>query len=307
MALVIVLLTIVGTLSLWLVAPEFSRQVTELLQRLPEALDHLRSRLQRYRFTRMVLNELPASSQLIENLPLLLAHARGLVFTTVSVLIQAIVVVFLGLYIAAEPRLYREGVLHLVPIHRRTRAREILQTIAYTLRWWLIGQAITMVVIGTVTGLGLWLIGIPLALMLGVLAGLFNFIPNFGPLISLIPAMLLALTISPAKAFWVLMLYIVAQSFEGYLLTPMVQRRAILLPPALTISVQVLMGWLVGALGVMFAAPLTAVLMVFVKMAYVEDKLRDRIGVPGEQQARDKVSRTQPRHERPESNEPPPT
>ena len=119
-------------------------------------------------------------------------------------------------------------------------------------------------------------------LFLGLLAARFNFIPNFGPLISGVPAFLLALADSPTKALWVVALYIFAQSLEGYVLTPLVQRRAVELPPALLILFQVLAGLLLGGLGVVLAAPLLAVIVVAVKMLYVEDVLGDDAHVPGD-------------------------
>jgi predicted PurR-regulated permease PerM len=148
-----------------------------------------------------------------------------------------------------------------------------------------------MIVIGVLIGAGLWLIGVPLWFLLGLLAALFNFIPNFGPFVSYIPSVLLALAIGPSAAIWVTVLFIVAQSFEGYLLTPLVQRKAVLLPPALTITTQVLLGILVGILGVMLAAPLTAAVLVVVKMLYVEEVLGDEMHTPDEKMPRSELPR----------------
>jgi predicted PurR-regulated permease PerM len=171
-------------------------------------------------------------------------------------------------------------VVGLFPPRRRNRMTEVMLEMCATLRFWMLGQLVPMIVIGTITWLGLWWIGVPMAATLGILAGLFNFIPNFGPLVSLIPAMLLAMTDSPEKALWVVGLYVVAQTLEGYVLSPLVQKKMVLLPPALTISVQVLLGVLVGAIGVALAAPLTAVGLVLVKMLYVEDVLHEPAELP---------------------------
>ncbi len=130
-----------------------------------------------------------------------------------------------------------------------------------------------MVVNGILTAIGLWFLGIPMALSLALLAGVLNFIPNFGPLIAGIPAVLIALTISPQAALFVGLLYIVVQSVDGYVFTPLVNRRSVELPPALTISAQVILGVLVGGMGVVLAGPLTAMLIVIVRMLYVEDTL----------------------------------
>ena len=140
-----------------------------------------------------------------------------------------------GAGFAFDPTQYVRGALRLVPPGYRVRAGEVLGAIGYTLKWWLIGQGVTMLVIATATWLGLLVLGVPLALVLGVIAGLFNFIPNFGPLFSMVPATLLALTVSPGTALGVIILFIVLQNLEGNLLTPLIQRKAVDLPPALGI------------------------------------------------------------------------
>src|SRR6185295_16753182 len=123
--------------------------------------------------------------------------------------------------------------------------------------------------------------GVPLWLPLGLLAALLNFIPNFGPVIAAVPAVLIALADNPAKAAWVVALSVAAQNLEGYLITPLVQRRAVEMPPALTILSQVLMGLLLGPLGVILAAPMTAAAIVVLKMLYVEDTLGTPVDVVG--------------------------
>jgi predicted PurR-regulated permease PerM len=133
-----------------------------------------------------------------------------------------------------------------------------------------------MAVIGVLTTLGLWIIGIDLAMILGLIAGVLSFIPNIGPIIALIPAILIALISGPDKVIYVMLLYGGVQGIETYMLTPVLQQRMVDLPPALTISMQVLLGVLAGAVGVIVATPITAALMVMGKMWYVEDLLGDR-------------------------------
>lgn len=209
-------------------------------------------------------------------------RATRLANSILSGLLALLVVVVTGIYLAASPRMYVTGLVMLAPHARRERYRQVLGRLAQTLRWWMVAQLIPMAAIGVLTMIGLKLIGIELWLILGLLAALLNFIPNFGPLISGTPAFLLALAQSPTKAMWVVVLYIVVQSLEGYILTPLVQRRAVQLPPALLILFQVLAGLLLGALGVVLAAPLLGVIVVAVKMLYVEDVLGDKAHVPGE-------------------------
>lgn len=200
---------------------------------------------------------------------------RTLVGSVMNGLVSLVVVSVVGIYIAASPMTYCVGIVRLTPKRYRERAAQTIAATVYTLRHWLIAQGITMVVVGVVTGAGLYFIGIKLWLLFGVLAALFNFVPNFGPLISYLPAVLMAWSDDPSKVLWVTILYLVAQMLEGYVLTPLVQRRAVDTPPAMLIVAQVLMGVLAGPIGVMLAAPLAAIGLVIVRMLYVEDALDD--------------------------------
>ncbi|HZU36547.1 MAG TPA: AI-2E family transporter, partial [Gemmataceae bacterium] len=198
-------------------------------------------------------------------------------------LIGVLVIVFVGIFGAAEPRLYRAGVLHLVPAKHRPRAGEAVDAVMFNLRWWLLGQVFLMIVIGISTAVGLWIIGVPLALTLGIIAGIFEMIPYAGPWLSAVPALLLALLISPWHVIGVAVLYLCLHLLEGYVLLPLVQRQSVLLPPALTLVMQVLLGELLGFMGLFVAAPLTVAGVVLLKMLYVEDTLGDEhVDVPGE-------------------------
>jgi predicted PurR-regulated permease PerM len=136
-----------------------------------------------------------------------------------------------------------------------------------------------MSLVGILTALGLWLLGVPLALILGLIAALLEFVPYIGTILSAVPAILLALLQGPMQALWVVLLYFVIQSIESYLLTPLVQQRVVSLPPALVLAAQVLMGVLFGAWGIILATPLTAALLVLVQMLYIEDILGDPVKV----------------------------
>lgn len=185
-----------------------------------------------------------------------------------------LLVVIVGIYLASQPEFYVEGFLKLFPAAERPRLRDVLYHVGRTLLWWMIGQLVPMLAIGILTGAGLYFIGVPMWLPLAILAALLNFIPNFGPIIAAIPALLLALASDqPTDVLWVAGLYVAAQNLEGYLIMPLVQRRAVKLPPALTILSQVLLGLLLGPLGLVLAAPLTAALLVVIKTLYVEDTL----------------------------------
>jgi predicted PurR-regulated permease PerM len=123
----------------------------------------------------------------------------------------------------------------------------------------------------------LWANGVPLAPTLGVIAGVLNFIPNFGPIIAAVPAILIALMKGPGLALYTGGVYLVVQMVDGYILTPLVDRRSVELPPVLTISAQLLLGVLFGFVGLLVASPLTATGMILVKMLYIEDVLGDHV------------------------------
>jgi predicted PurR-regulated permease PerM len=205
---------------------------------------------------------------------------QALSFASAAVggLTNLLIVLIVGLYLAVEPGVYLRGFLRLVPPRRRPRTREILLAVAHALRQWLLGQLLAMAVIGLASGLGLWLLGVPYAAVLGLVAALFAFVPNIGPILGLIPALLVAAGVSAWHPAYVLALYAAIQTLESYLLTPVIQRRAVDLPPGLLIVVQVAMGLAAGVLGLLLATPLAAAAMVVVRMAYVEDVLGDREG-----------------------------
>ncbi len=299
LAIVLVVL-FVGLSGFWyLAASSVTQQLSELSTSIGPAWENFKDRAQQTSLGRMALDRFGATSQpttapttgpaaadgpptsSVGGLSSAMIGRFGGFLTTLMDLFAALVVVlFTGLFLAFDPKQYVRGMIRLVPPRYRMRAGEVLGAMGYTLKWWLIGQGITMTVIAAATWIGLALLGVRLAFILGVLAGLFNFIPNFGPLIAMVPATLLALTDSPGKAMAVVILFIVLQNIEGNLLTPMIQRKSVDLPPAIGIIAQILLGILVGAVGLMLAWPLAAVVVLGVKMLYVEDVLGDELPTP---------------------------
>lgn len=187
----------------------------------------------------------------------------------------AAVIFFVGLYVAFDPNLYTTGLVKLVPRDRRNRATEMLGRLRWVLERWLIGRLFSMCVIGICTAIVLAVLGVPLPITLGVLAALLTFIPNIGPILAAVPQALLALKAGPNTVYWVILFNIVLQGLESYLLTPMIQRYEVDLPPALTITVQLIFAATIGVIGVMTAAPLTAGAMVVIQMLYIRDRLGD--------------------------------
>lgn len=191
--------------------------------------------------------------------------------STFAILAGLVLVIFLAIYVAADPVTYRRGIMHLFPKKSRRRAEEVLGAIATVLRKWLVTQLIAMLVIGTVTTIVLYLMDVPAALPLGIIAGLFEFIPNIGPILSAIPAVAMGFVDSPEKAFWVAIAYWAIQFLENQLLIPLLMQEGVDLPPALTLLAQAVLALLFGFLGLFVAVPLVAAGMVAVRMLYVED------------------------------------
>lgn len=199
-----------------------------------------------------------------------------------SGLADLLVVIFAGIYLATQPNFYRTGAIKLVPPLRREIVAEAMEESERALRLWLKGQALAMVVVGLLTGFGLWLLGMPSAFTLGLLAGVLEFIPFAGPIIAAVPAILLALAVSPELTLWVVLLYVAVQQFEGNLLTPLVQQYAVDLPGAVLLFSLIGFGSLFGTLGIILAAPLAVVTMVLVKRFYIIGALDTPTPIPGE-------------------------
>ena len=271
-----------------LAGPRLAEQSGELAQRLPQATQQLRQQISsQYEWAGQLLQRAPKPGQMLSGSggSSLIGEVTSAVSTVVSALTNALIVLILGLYLAFHPRLYTHGSVRLVPKRRRERMREVISAIGHTLRWWLVGRGASMAVVGVLTGLGLFLVGVPLAFTLGIIAALFSFVPYIGPIAAAIPAILVALTASPTKALYVVAVYAAVQFLESYLITPLIQERAVSIPPALLISAQVIAGVLAGVLGVLLATPMAVVLVVIVQMLYVEDTLGDRVEVLGKGEA----------------------
>lgn len=193
--------------------------------------------------------------------------------------------VVIGIFLALQPELYRTGFLNLFPKARRKRLEEVLGELGYTLWWWLMGQLVTMASVGTLIGIGLACLGVPLAGTLGLMAAILSFIPSLGPLLSVIPAIMIGLTLSPMMGVWVCLLYLGVQILEANVITPLVQKKAISLPPAFVLGSELLMGLLLGGAGLAFATPLAAVILVLVNMLYIQDFLGELGSLPSQRGA----------------------
>lgn len=257
-------------------------QADRLADDLPRAIDRTRDYLAGREWGRQILEHAPTTGSVLGDNHRAVAASAGRFFaTTLGVVGNVVVVGFLGLYLAADPRLYTEGLLRLLPPTRRDRGREVVAAIGGQLRWWLIGRLAAMGAVGLMVGAGLWAIGLPEFLVLALLAAALDLVPYFGPIVAAVPAVLLGLPDGPATAGWVAGVYLLVQSVEGYILTPLIQQNTVELPPALTIAVIVLAGALFGVTAILVITPLTVAAMVALKMLYIEDQLGERAGCLG--------------------------
>jgi predicted PurR-regulated permease PerM len=199
--------------------------------------------------------------------------ATNAIFSLFGALGNFFVVFFIGIFFAAQPELYKAGVLSLVPGPRRPRVGEVISRMGDALRGWLVGQSISMAVIFLLTWLLLTLIGMPYALLLGLQAGLLAFIPTIGPAVAGVVIVLAGLADGPTMALWAFGVYLLIQGVESNVLTPMVQERTTSMPPILSLGVQIVFWALFGLLGMALAVPLTAALKVLVAELYIKDVL----------------------------------
>lgn len=280
-AIVVTALVAVVGASMWALASTVAAQTDALIESLPAAFARLEAEIAQYGLGRMLLERMPNMSQMMPDREDVLSRITGVLSTTLGMVTNVVIVLFVGFYLAMTPSTYINGFLRLWPRRARPRGREVFDALDVTLTRWLLGRIILMVANGALTVLGLWLLGVPLAITLGIIAGLLNFVPNLGPIIAAIPALLIALTQSPEQVLWVALLYLVLQGLDGYVFTPLVQQQTVELPPALLILFQLLLGVVVGALGVLLATPLLAVILVLVKMLYLESVLDQDVELRG--------------------------
>lgn len=264
---VVVTALVAGAVALTaLVGDEATRQLGALRQGLPEAMAGARNALGNSEIGRGLLRSLDAA--LREGVSA--SGAMRAATATFGLLTDLFLVLLIALYLSFSPRSYYRSTIALAPAIYRDDARLALQDSGKALRAWLVGQLVAMVSVGALTGIGLWLVGVPNALVLGVVAGLLEFVPILGPFIAAVPGVLLAFALGPTTALYAAAVYLIVQQLEGALITPLAQRWAVELPPALALLAVVVFGVLFGVPGVVFATPLTVVLMVLTRRFYLD-------------------------------------
>jgi predicted PurR-regulated permease PerM len=269
-------------LVVWAAGAPVGAQIGSLIERVPGALETLQEKLSTTEWGQRVLGALPEPGEGAFMTAGTLKGVGAAFSATTSVVVDFFIILIVGFYLAADPGLYVRGIVRFFPKDRRRRAREVSSAIARALRWWLVGRISSMVVVGGLTALGLWIAGVPLPLALGFIAGLLSFIPLLGPIFGAVPAILVALAESPSLVLYTVIVFAVVQILESYLVTPLIQQRAVSIPPALLLTAQIVLSVLFGAMGMLLATPIAVALIVLVQMVYIQDILGDRIKVLGE-------------------------
>jgi predicted PurR-regulated permease PerM len=265
------------------VGPKIAKQFVLLFKEIPEILYDIQITMQKSETGQMLWESASDPEKLLNGEG---SSVYGKVTGAFSIIsnfvIDIVVVFFLGIFLSINPGLYTENFIRLFPQEKRKRLSQVLSLSGRALRWWLVGRLASMLVVGILTIIGLYIIGLPLALSLGLVATFASFVPYIGPVVSAIPAIIIGLSQSPLMAVKVIIVYFVVQSLESYIITPMIQERAVSMPPALLLAMQILMGVVVGVTGVLLATPLAVVLIIFIQMLYVEDQLGDKIDILGD-------------------------
>jgi predicted PurR-regulated permease PerM len=248
------------------------RQFSALADRLPQTVEAAKSWLNETAFGRQVLTALDFNSGTTERLLEALPLAGGIL----GGLSEALLMIVVGIYLAADPPIYVNGMLRLVPPRRRMRVRHVLDAVGEALQKWLLGMTFDMLLLGVMTFIGMWLIGVPLPFALAVLSGVAVFVPYIGPVIATIPGLLLAFSVRPVLALYAAGVYLVVLTIEAYVSQPMLQRWAVSLPAIVNLLAILAFAPLFGIWGAILATPLSVVLWVLVQKFYIEDVLEDR-------------------------------
>ncbi|MFN7210373.1 MAG: AI-2E family transporter [Aggregatilineales bacterium] len=215
------------------------------------------------------------SQQIINSLATVSGQVFPFVSNLFSVLFSLLIIIFLSIYFVADPDPHWRGMLRLVPMGYRQRAREILLSLDHTLRQFLQMQIALMILTGVLTTIAMLVLGLPLAGVLGVISGLFSFVPNFGPLVALVPVLAVTILNSPEKVLLVVLVYFGIQFIVGQIVAPLLLGNEIKLPPAIILLSQIIFGIFFGFLGLLLSVPLAAIAVVLVREVYVRDVLGD--------------------------------
>lgn len=283
-SLILVSLMLVGFLTALgaTLGPQVAEQIDELQKQVLLGVDNARKWLTTTEPFRSLLRFVPTPKEVTPPAGELLRRTQRALLSGFGVVVDLLIVVFVGYFLAANPKRYAEGFLLLVPEPRRNETRNVLLAMARALRWWLVARVFLMSLVGMAFGICLWILDVPLKLPLAVLAGLLDFIPYVGPMLGYIPALAVSLLQGPKTALYVTAFYVVIQFVESYLAEPLIEAKTVTIPPALLVLAQILSVLWLGVIGILLATPLVIITVVAVQMLYVKRFLGEDIQVAGQ-------------------------
>jgi len=252
----------------WFVGARLQKQLAELSDTLPQTIQNLKEQLSESDLGTKVLNYVSNAERTVK----VESVAKKFFTGSFGVLSDLYVVLLFAIFFTADPMLYKKGFIRLLPPKAKHKGRKLLDELNAVLKKWIKAQIIGFFFIAVFTGIGLWILGMPLILTLALIAGILNFVPNFGPLIALIPAVLLGLMESPSTALIVACIYVGVQIIQSAVTQPIIQQKMVSLPPALTIFAQVALGMVAGFWGVLLASPIVVIVLKVVNRLYVENQ-----------------------------------
>ena len=263
--------------------PQLSEQIPKFIDQVPKAFEQLGEMLDRTPQIEEAIDSAGDSGDSDNgsggfNLP---SHLLGVFSTTLGAIASFSLIIVIAIYFTLSPTAYVKNLLILVPRAQRKRAEEVMQAQTKGLRFWLLGRLASMVFVGVFAGLGLWLLGVPMAFTLGLIAGLATFVPYIGPILGAIPALMVALLEGPIIVLYVAILYFVVETVESSFIYPLATKKAVHLAPAYTVIIQLAGGVIAGIPGVILATPLAVVGAVTIQLLYVEDILGEEVEILG--------------------------
>lgn len=250
----------------YLVGATVSSDSAEIQESLPKMVDEVEQQLQASEIGLGIIEQAKGITSSKEFSTFLSTFFK----TTLGGITNIYIVILVGIFFTVAPKIYADGIVQLVPPRNRNKAEDLMNHLGSGLKRWLAGKFIAMLAVFILTAIGLIILDIPMWLTLAILAGLLNFIPNFGPLAAAVPAVLVGMAESPNTALLIAVLYLVVQIFESSFITPKAQQKLIQIPPALIILAQVFMGALTGIWGIIFATPLVLIIIIVVQELYIE-------------------------------------
>ena len=270
---VLILLFLLGGCLVWLTGSRISEQFAQFTSMIPTSKIRLDELLRRYPWGRFILDSMKATKwDMTEGLQIFTSITK-IATSAVDLIVGIVVIMFAAIYFSLNPDIYIRGMVALVPKGKSLRFGEVLEETASALRYWVLGQGMAMLAMAVLTGLGLWLVGVPLAFLLGLITGLLNIVPYLGAILGAVPGALVALTVDMDTVYYAMAVYFVVHQLDGYIIPPIVQTKAIRLPPGLILLAVVAFGLIFGLVGVLVATPLTVVAIVWIKLLYVHDTL----------------------------------